>query len=376
MNTKILMSLVTIGLVASIIGVGSYAYFSDTELARGNTILAGVLDLWVNNQNPVSGPVVTITDMKPSYQKWSSPVVLRIENNSGKLYKMIYDVECVGNDHPEAEEAEDPSDTINNIDDYTDFAMNVDGKRLIDVNQSVQLNDVVGMWICLGLYPPEVDVPVKQYFHLHSDVTNWAQGDQCTFKEKFLVLQNISDDPDTNPNDPYYAPVFNHCQPCLTGNASSVHSFLQGPTNDNSSIRSGRSNPSNALKFESGSVETNFFSLGFTGWIVLEYEYPIVNRAGNDVRVVEDTWGTYPIESAAIYASQDASTWTFLGNADNADRDPIENIHTIDDFDLGSLAWAKYIKVVDTTPLSNFPKTSYPGADGFDLNAVMALPNC
>jgi len=65
-----------------------------------------------------------------------------------------------------------------------------------------------------------------------------------------------------------------------------------------------------------------------------------------------------------------------LGNADNTHRDPVENIHTITNLDLGSLAWAKYIKVVDTTPVSNFPKTSYPGADGFDLNAVMALPNC
>jgi hypothetical protein len=134
--------------------------------------------------------------------------------------------------------------------------------------------------------------------------------------------------------------------------------------------------PAHALLYESGQNENNFFSLGFGGWIILEYNYPIVNRAGPDVQVVEDTWSAYPVERAAIYASQDALSWTFLGNADNTHRDPVENIHTITNLDLGSLAWAKYIKVVDTTPLANFPPATYPGADAFDLNAVMALPNC
>ena len=41
MNNQILLGLVTIGLVASVVGVGTYAYFSDTEVSEGNTFAAG-----------------------------------------------------------------------------------------------------------------------------------------------------------------------------------------------------------------------------------------------------------------------------------------------------------------------------------------------
>ena len=112
-------------------------------------------------------------------------------------------------------------------------------------------------------------------------------------------------------------------------------------------------------------------SLGFGGWIIIGYNYPIMNDGGKDVRVIEDTWGTYPLEKADVYASQDGATWVWLGTADNTN---FVGIHTISEFDLGSLAWAKYIKVVDVTRLEDF--TGISGADGYDLNAVVAVTDC
>lgn len=156
--------------------------------------------------------------------------------------------------------------------------------------------------------------------------------------------------------------------------ASSILDYEQGLQINGSAVKSERSVPENALFYETGQKEDNFFSLGFGGWMILEFGCHITNGEGNDVRVVEDTWGTYPLEKANVYASQDNISWTLLGEADNVSRNTGDNIHTFFEFDLGDLEWATYIKVEDTTD-----KTIWeirPTADGYDLNAVLALHDC
>jgi len=154
--------------------------------------------------------------------------------------------------------------------------------------------------------------------------------------------------------------------------ASSVFSSDQGTRKDGTPVRVGRSVPEQGLAYETGKDEQNFFSLGFGGWIIVEFDCPIINGEGDDVRIIEDTWGSYPLEKAEVWASQDNDTWTFLGVADNTFRDPVYNIHTIALFDLGSLEWAKFIKVVDISD----PAVHSGTADGYDLNAVESLQDC
>jgi len=55
MDTKILASLMVIGLVASAIGMGTYAYFSDTETSTGNTFTAGAIDLKIDSTCKYNG---------------------------------------------------------------------------------------------------------------------------------------------------------------------------------------------------------------------------------------------------------------------------------------------------------------------------------
>lgn len=153
--------------------------------------------------------------------------------------------------------------------------------------------------------------------------------------------------------------------------ASAVIDYDQGVKNDGNPVPSLRSIPEQGLAFEAGKDESNFFSLGFEGWIIVEFDCPIRNGDGNDVKVIEDTWGSYPLETADVYASQDGTTWTELGTADNLTRDVL-GIHSISEFDLGDLEWAKYIKIVDTTD----PALHGSTADGYDLNAVEALQDC
>lgn len=55
MNTKILASLVLIGIAISGITFGTFAYFSDTETSTGNTFTAGKLDLFVDSKCSYNG---------------------------------------------------------------------------------------------------------------------------------------------------------------------------------------------------------------------------------------------------------------------------------------------------------------------------------
>ena len=152
--------------------------------------------------------------------------------------------------------------------------------------------------------------------------------------------------------------------------ASTVVDAEQGLTKGGGPVMPERSDPEQALKLEQNRKSKDFFSLGFGGWIIVEFDCPIPNGEGNDVGVWEDTWGTYPAEYADVSASQDGVTWIYLGQADNSNQ---QNNWTLSQFDLGELQWAKYIKIVDVTdPTLRFPNT----ADAFDVNAVVALQDC
>lgn len=109
-----------------------------------------------------------------------------------------------------------------------------------------------------------------------------------------------------------------------------------------------------------------FVSLGFRGSLVLSFANIIVNGSGDDVEVAETSYNN-PLcsdyrEQAEVYAAQQATgPWVLLGTACQDGT-----------FDLGDLAWAKYIKLVD---ISNPDDFTSPEADGFDVDAVRAL-NC
>lgn len=83
MNKKILISLITIGVISIIAVGGTVAYFSDTETSSGNTFSAGTLDLEVDDQNPWTSTPFTIGDVKPG-DSGSKTILLK---NIGSLPK-------------------------------------------------------------------------------------------------------------------------------------------------------------------------------------------------------------------------------------------------------------------------------------------------
>jgi hypothetical protein len=146
-------------------------------------------------------------------------------------------------------------------------------------------------------------------------------------------------------------------------NANVVVNYNQGKRADGSDVIAIRSNPENALGAPGVSTVgvVDFFALGFGGQITVDFGSPIANGAGDDIRVSETTWNftceNYP-ETADVFASQDGLNFVFLG------RTCLSNT-----FDLGGLAWAQYIKVVDASDASLFPMD----ADGYDVNAIECL---
>jgi len=154
--------------------------------------------------------------------------------------------------------------------------------------------------------------------------------------------------------------------------AYTVTEYTQGLRKDGSAVRIGRSYPNAVLTWDTNKLETDFFSLGFGGEIIVEFDCCIANREGPDVLVVEDTWGTYSLETAGVYASVNGIDWILLGEANNLTRDTTNTWQTVSEFDLGEVECAKYIKIVDTTDPGPMPANG----DGYDLNTIQALQDC
>jgi len=148
-----------------------------------------------------------------------------------------------------------------------------------------------------------------------------------------------------------------------------VISFMQGNSSDGvSPVSADRSNTSEALgapeesDVATSAANNNFVSLGFAGEIVLKFAYPIKNGEGDDIYVVETSFGNpacarYP-EKIRAYASQDNCNWVYLGEG-------CQNTY----FDLQGLNWAQYVKIVDITNPASFSGI----VDGYDLDGIVCL---
>jgi predicted ribosomally synthesized peptide with SipW-like signal peptide len=93
MNKKILLGIMTIGLVSMLAGAGLYAYFSDTETSVGNVFTAGTIDISID---PTVGQKVTLNgfvDLKPCQTGYTTTKITNVGPNSATLWKHITNVE-------------------------------------------------------------------------------------------------------------------------------------------------------------------------------------------------------------------------------------------------------------------------------------------
>ncbi len=150
--------------------------------------------------------------------------------------------------------------------------------------------------------------------------------------------------------------------------AMSVVSYTPGTTKGGGALAAGRTDPSKALGAPQIIDSDNFVSLGFgngegTGTLVLDFAPNVItNGVGLDVRIWETSfndstksWSQYP-EAANVYASQNLDQWVLIGTTSDKDQA----------YDLASLPWARYIKLVDASDRSKFGAND----DSFDVDGV------
>lgn len=204
MSKRILISLLTIGVVLATVGGATIATFTDTESNTGNTFTAGTIDIAVDQKNPwdENSTPYALTDMKPSYTDYIDFEIKNVGSNPADVWKTLANVETFDNVQSEPECVErggtwneaghicsgsyvskDDIDTVIGYDLsmelYDTTNTMVWHERLY--NDDVMISTIKGTKMYLGMIPEGWTMKVHQSYHMADATTNWAQGDRMTF---------------------------------------------------------------------------------------------------------------------------------------------------------------------------------------------------
>jgi hypothetical protein len=150
----------------------------------------------------------------------------------------------------------------------------------------------------------------------------------------------------------------------VAGSAQEVIEYNQGTRKNGTPIHNTRINPSNALGIpQNNDIGVNFVSLGFTGSLVLKFDYVIFNKPGNDLKAIETSFG-----ASSCVAYPEAAM--FEGSLDGITYFPMREVCQDGEMDLEDGVYAiQYLRVTDRSPANSFPNS----ADGYDLDGVIVL---
>lgn len=199
MNKKILVGILTIGLLALAVGWGTYSQFSDTETSR-TTFSAGSLDLTINDLNGVQVNF-SWSNLRPGNQPHYSLTFRNIGTIQG--YLDISNIVVVSGENGLTEpeiEAGDTSDGTGELDDVLNLRLWLDydhdgwwstGDKMI-FNGLVK--DLPSSFMDINEPIPAsggVDFVVELYdWWTHGGVDNQAQTDTLEITFTFLLSQN------------------------------------------------------------------------------------------------------------------------------------------------------------------------------------------
>lgn len=143
---------------------------------------------------------------------------------------------------------------------------------------------------------------------------------------------------------------------------SKLISFKAGTKQDGSALDAGN-DPNQALgPIADPDNASQSVSLGFGGEIVIKYDYALFNNSGDDLEIIEHSTrfdcAVNP-ERIKVFASKDGTDWVLLGEGCMDSR-----------FDLGTLKWAHFFKIVDISNPSDFTDAN---ENGFDLDAIVCI---
>jgi len=222
---KILLSVLTIGLVVVVAFGATRALFSDTETSTGNTFSAGTIDIAIDGKNPWEGSW-NIEDMKPCETGYITFNIQNPGDNPLNVWKTIKNIttdegvmtepECQAEggtwvDYGDHCIGETPK---SNLHDWMNYDLSVlvpivnnqdDWYQTIFKDEdNKKVGQISGKRIFLGMIPAGGTMEVTQSYHLIPETGNWAQADTMTFDIEIYAeqltgnvrLENKSGDPD------------------------------------------------------------------------------------------------------------------------------------------------------------------------------------
>lgn len=194
---KILIAAMALALVATMVGLGVSAYFSDTE-ASINTFNAGTLDLTVNDQNgtPVS---FTWNNLRPGNQPKYKCTLKNIGSINGYLDLENISFVSTENNLTEPEiEAGDPGMDKGELDEVLNLRLflDYDGNGWWSAGDVMLFNgkvkDIASSYDIDELIPAGggADFVVELYDWWNTSMDNQAQDDSLVVNITFELLQN------------------------------------------------------------------------------------------------------------------------------------------------------------------------------------------
>lgn len=228
---KILMSLLTIGLVSAVAFGATRALFSDTETSVDNTFTAGTIDISVDDENSWERTEpFALTDMKPCYTDYINFTIKNVGSNPANIWKKLGSIVTEDNIQSEPECVEGGADWDASSESCTggtytpkhDVQYYINYDLLVEVydaanakvwwqaiyvdSDDVTVAEIAAMadGVYLGMLPVGYTMKVTQSYHMIDSVTNWAQGDEMSFDISLEAeqltgvawLENKTDAPD------------------------------------------------------------------------------------------------------------------------------------------------------------------------------------
>lgn len=148
--------------------------------------------------------------------------------------------------------------------------------------------------------------------------------------------------------------------------AAEVLEYIEGVRNNDGALASNRTDSLQALGEPEGIDQLVFVTLGYGGSITLGFNGSVANLEGDDIQVIETSYGNpgceaYP-EYADVYVSQNGDDFFFAETVCKSDN-------SVDISSAGDFDFITVVKIVNNDTLTSTP-------DAYDLDGVIAIHNC
>jgi predicted ribosomally synthesized peptide with SipW-like signal peptide len=190
---RILLSLMTIAIIAAMLAGGAVAHFSDMETSTGNTFSAASIDLTLDGQN---GTAVThfdnITDVVPGASGWADMDIVNVGTTEALAHIEVIVTVDAENTLERPEEGLNDTAPNGELDENLWFDIRADlpgGDEFeLEIAQGYVAN-IQGIPHSIGTLGPAEGIRVGISWSIPYDVGDIIQSDSCEFDLRFSLEQ-------------------------------------------------------------------------------------------------------------------------------------------------------------------------------------------